>query len=158
SGLDGVEMNRSEQIPRLLDAASGLAGKGQKAQALAKYKEVLAIDPGNHEALAWVEDHLRQKRQYAELRDVLLQAGRSPNATLETKRQQLLEVAGLCESQLRDVETAIQAYKQLCQIDRADVSARDNLRRLLERGARWDDLAAVTEQEAMATSDVEAKI
>jgi hypothetical protein len=154
--VDGA--GRGDQVPRLLEAAVALAAKGQKPQALAKYREVLAIDPASPEALAWVEDYLRQKRQYAELRDVLMQAVRSPSATHETKKQQLLEVAGLCETQLRDIETAILAYKQICQIDRADVGARDNLRRLLERGGRWDDLAATIEQEAMATSDVEAKI
>jgi cellulose synthase operon protein C len=149
---------RGEQVIRTLQEASALAGRGQKPQALAKYKSVLATDPAHPEALAWVEDYLRQKRQYAELRDVLMQAARAPNASSETRKQQLLDVAGLCETQLRDLETAIQAWKQICTIDRTDATAREHLRRLLERGGRWDELAAQLEQEAMSTTDDEAKI
>src|SRR5262249_41413377 len=149
---------RTDQVLRSLADATALVAKGQKPQALHKYKEVLALDPAHPEALAWVEDYLRQKRQYAELRDVLMHAVRAPDASSETRKQQLLEVAGLCETQLRDLETAIQAYKQICSIDRGDSSARDHLRRLLERGGRWDELATVLEQEASAASDVETKI
>jgi tetratricopeptide (TPR) repeat protein len=155
--LGGAEF-RGEQVMRTLQEASALAARGQKPQALAKYKGVLATDPAHPEALAWVEDYLRQKRQYAELRDVLMQAARAPNASSEARKQQLLDVAGLCETQLRDLETAIQAWKQICSIDRADATAREHLRRLLERGGRWDELAALIEQEAMATADDEAKI
>ena len=149
---------RTDQVLRSLAEATALVAKGQKPQALHKYKEVLALDPAHPEALAWVEDYLRQKRQYAELRDVLMHAVRAPDASSETRKQQLLEVAGLCETQLRDLETAIQAYKQICSMDRGDASARDHLRRLLERGGRWDELATVLEQEASAASDVETKI
>jgi cellulose synthase operon protein C len=156
-GGGGAEF-RAEQVMRTLQEASALAARGQKPQALAKYKSVLASDPAHPEALAWVEDYLRQKRQYAELRDVLMQAARAPNASSDTRKQQLLDVAGLCETQLRDLETAIQAWKQICTIDRSDATAREHLRRLLERGGRWDELAAQLEQEAMSTTDDEAKI
>ncbi|HMI87721.1 MAG TPA: hypothetical protein VK550_26725, partial [Polyangiaceae bacterium] len=158
AGGEGGSELRAEQVMRTLQEASALAARGQKPQALAKYKSVLATDPAHPEALAWVEDYLRQKRQYAELRDVLMQAARAPNASSETRKQQLLDVAGLCETQLRDLETAIQAWKQICTIDRADATAREHLRRLLERGGRWDELAAQLEQEAMSTNDAEAKI
>ncbi len=142
----------------LLEEAQQEAAKGRKPQALVKYREVLKIDPANSEALSWVEEHLRQKRMYADLRDVLLAASRAPSVSNDTKKQQLRDVAGLCETQLRDVETAISAYKQICQIDRGDEQAREQLRRLLERAARWDDLATLLEQEAMGAPDVEQKI
>src|SRR5262249_15300281 len=102
--------------------------------------------------------HLRQRRMYGELRDILLNAARVTTASAETRKAQLRDVAGLCETQLRDLETAIQAWKQICQLDRADDQARDQLRRLLERGARWDDLSTLLEQEAMGAPDVEQKI
>src|SRR5262249_49501287 len=102
--------------------------------------------------------HLRQRRMYGELRDVLLNATRVTTVSAETRKAQLRDVAALCETQLRDLETAIQAWKQICQIDRADEQAREQLRRLLERGARWDDLASLLEQEAMGAPDVEQKI
>lgn len=148
----------SGNIQQLLEEAQAESQKNRKPQALVKFREALKIDPANSEALSWVEDHLRQKRMYADLRDVLLAASRVPTVSIETRKAQLRDVAGLCEAQLRDLETAIQAWKQVCQIDRTDEQARDQLRRLLERGARWDDLASVLEQEAMGTPDVEQKI
>ncbi len=145
-------------LQQLLEEAQAESQKGRKPQALIKFREALKLDPANSEALSWVEDHLRQKRMYADLRDVLLAASRVPSVSPETRKAQLRDVAGLCESQLRDLETAIQAWKQVCQIDRGDEQAREQLRRLLEKGARWDDLASLLEQEAMGTPDVEQKI
>ncbi|MEZ4314038.1 MAG: hypothetical protein R3F14_38945 [Polyangiaceae bacterium] len=145
-------------LQALLEEAQQEASKGRKPQALVKYREALKIEPANSEALSWVEEHLRQKRMYADLRDVLLAASRAPSVSNDTRKQQLRDVAGLCESQLRDIETAISAYKQICQIDRGDEQAREQLRRLLERAARWDDLATLLEQEAMGAPDVEQKI
>jgi cellulose synthase operon protein C len=147
-----------EDLRQVLEEAQAEAQKNRRPQALAKFREALTIDPANTEALAWVEEHLRQKRMYTDLRDVLFAAARVPHATPETRKSQLREVAGLCESQLRDIETAIQAWKQVCQIDRTDDQAREQLRRLLERGARWDDLALLLEQEAMSAPEVEQKI
>ncbi|HVY45033.1 MAG TPA: hypothetical protein VHB21_04100, partial [Minicystis sp.] len=153
----GSSPNMAE-LQALLEEAQSESQKGRKPQALAKFREALKIDPANTEALSWVEEHLRQKRMYADLRDVLLAASRVPTLSNETRKQQLRDVAGLCESQLRDLETAIQAWKQVVTIDRGDEQARDQLRRLLERGARWDDLASLLEQEAMGAPDVEQKI
>ncbi|APR76310.1 Adventurous gliding motility protein K [Minicystis rosea] len=142
----------------LLEEAASEAQKGRKPQAYAKYRDALKFDAAHPEALSWVEDYLRQKRMYTDLRDVLLAAARAPSVSADTKKAQLRDVAGICESQLRDIETAIQAWKQVCQIDRADEQAREQLRRLLEKGGRWDDLGMLLEQEAMSTPDVEQKI
>ncbi|MDI3292140.1 hypothetical protein, partial [Polyangium sp. 15x6] len=145
-------------VHALLEEASAEAQKGRKPQAYTKYREALKIDPANSEALSWVEEYLRQKRMFADLRDVLLAASRVPTVSTETRKAQLRDVAGMCESQLRDIDTAIAAWKQLCQIDRGDEQARDQLRRLLERATKWDDLATVLEQDAMSTPDTEQKL
>lgn len=145
-------------VSQLLEEASAEAQKGRKPQALAKYREALKVDPANSEALSWVEDHLRQKRMFADLRDVLLAASRVQTVSPDTRKAQLRDIAGMCESQLRDIETAISAWKQICQIDRGDDQARDQLRRLLERASKWDDLATLLEQDAMSVPDPEQKI
>jgi hypothetical protein len=146
------------EVRALLDQAQAESQKGRKPTALQKFREALKLDPANTEALTWVEEHLRQKRMYADLRDVLLAASRVTSQPIETRKAQLRDVAGLCETQLRDLETAITACKQVCQLDRGDEPAREQLRRLLERGNRWDELATVLEQEAMSAPDVETKI
>lgn len=150
-----------DKLQGVLDAAQMLAGKGRKPEAFAKYKEVLDSDPAHPEALAWAEDYLRSKREYAQLRDVLLASIRASANTpelLDTRKERLREVAGLCEGNLRDVDGAISSWRQLLSLDRKDESARTALMRLLERSQRWDDLANLLEQEATIESDVETKV
>jgi tetratricopeptide (TPR) repeat protein len=150
-----------EKMQGVLDAAQMLAGKGKKPEAFAKYKEVLDSDPAHAEALAWTEDYLRSKRDYGQLRDVLLASIRAtanvPDQA-ESRKERLREVAGLCEGNLRDVDGAIAAWRQLLALDRTDESARTALMRLLEKSQRWDDLANLLEQEATIESDIDTKV
>ena len=150
-----------EKMQGVLDAAQMLAGKGKKPEAFAKYKEVLESDPAHSEALAWTEDYLRSKRDYGQLRDVLLASIRATAQVpdqLESRKERLREVAGLCEGNLRDVDGAIAAWRQLLALDRKDETARTALMRLLEKSQRWDDLANLLEQEATIESDVDTKV
>ena len=83
----------------------------------------------------------------------------SPANRAESRTERLREVAGLCEGNLRDIDGAINAWKQLLAIDRSDDAARaSRSRALLEKTQRWDDLANLLEQEATAESDLEKKI
>src|SRR5262249_61345712 len=83
---------------------------------------------------------------------------RRQTETTQARRERPREVAGLCEGNLRDVEGAVGAWKQLLAIDRTDESARTALTRLLEKTQRWDDLANLLEQEATAESEIDTKI
>jgi tetratricopeptide (TPR) repeat protein len=150
-----------EKLQGVLDAAQMLAGKGKKPEAFAKYKEVLESDPAHPEALGWTEDYLRSKRDYGQLRDVLLASIRATANVpelLETRKERLREVAGLCEGNLRDVDGAIAAWRQLLALDRTDETARTALMRLLEKSQRWDELANLLEQEATIESDIDTKV
>jgi len=119
----------ADRIQGILDAATMLAGKGKKQEAFGKYKEVLDSEPAHPEALAWVEDYLRTKRDYGQLRDVLLASVRAmgsvSDASISGRKERLREVAGLCEGNLRDIDGAINAWKQLLALDRIDEAARD---------------------------------
>jgi len=141
-----------------LDAAQALVQAGKRPDAFKKYREVLETDPAHPEAFAWVEDYLRTKRDYPSLRDVLVNALRATGESTDTRRDRLRELAGLCEGNLRDIDGAINAWRQLLAIDRADEPARQSLTRLLERTQRWDDLASLYEQEANAETDIEKKL
>jgi cellulose synthase operon protein C len=145
-----------EQVAGLLDAASQAASKGNKAGALSKYKEVLVIEPANPEGLAWVKDHYRQKRMYGDLKEVLTNAARYAHG--DERKGIWRDLAGLCEQQLRDMDGAIYAFKQLLALDRSETSAAEALRRLLEKSSRWDELATLLEEEAMSEPDVETKM
>jgi tetratricopeptide (TPR) repeat protein len=147
-----------DRLQGLLNAAQVLANQGARAEALQKYREVLEADPIHPEALSWVEDYLRTKRDYAALRDVLLASVRVSGQSVDERKKRLREVAGLGEGTLRDADGAINAWKQLLALDRGDESARQSLTRLLEKTQRWDDLANLIEQEATVEGDVEKKI
>lgn len=150
-----------EKLQGVLDAAQMLAGKGKKPEAYAKYKEVLDSDPSHPEALSWTEDYLRSKRDYGQLRDVLLASIRTTANVpelLDSRKERLREVAGLCEGNLRDVDGAISAWRQLLSLDRADETARTALMRLLEKSQRWDELANLLEQEATIEQDTDTKV
>ncbi|MEZ4374110.1 MAG: hypothetical protein R3B07_25035 [Polyangiaceae bacterium] len=146
-----------DRVRTLIDEADALARKGRKSEAGAKYREAVALDPGNEEALNFLQTHLRQTRKYAELRDILLAATRSVGATQDAKRNWLREIAGLCETQLRDLDTAIHALQQLVSLDSGE-GPRVQLKRLLERAGRWDDVATLLEQEAEQAPDLEVRI
>jgi urease accessory protein UreF len=148
----------TDKLQILLDAAQAFASSGKSGDAYQKYREVLEGDPKHPEALSWVQDYLRTKRQYAPLRDVLLAALRVPGESADARKERLREIASLCEGNLRDVEGAINAYKQLLAIERGDEAARTSLTRLLEKSHRWDDLANLIEQDAGSETDVEKKI
>lgn len=145
-------------VNRLLEAASAAAAKNDRRGALAKYREVLTTDAQHPEALSYVEDALRASRQYKDLREVLIAAARVGGAPIDSRKMRLREVAGLSESQLKDPEGAIAAYKQLLSLDRSDEVARNAMHRLLEKTQHWDDLAQLLEQEAMQAGDPEERI
>ncbi len=155
SGRGGASLDR---LQGLLHTAQTLAAQGARGEAAKKYREVLESDPAHPEALSWVEDYLRTRRDYAALRDVLLAAVNAAGQPVEERKERLREVAGLCESTLRDADGAISAWRQLQSIDHGDEIARQSLTRLLEKTQRWDDLANLIEQEATVEQDIEKKI
>jgi tetratricopeptide (TPR) repeat protein len=141
-----------------LEAAQALVDEGKRDEALAAYRAILEQEPNQPEALSWVEDHLRTKRDYRALRDVLRSSVRAPGLSQEVRQERLREIAGLSEGNLRDVDGAIDAWKQLLTIDRSDEAARQALTRALEKNQRWDDLSLLLEYEASAQTDLEKKI
>jgi len=148
----------SDQVQGLVDQAQALVRKAKKNEAAAKYREVLGFERSNEDAITFLEPYLRQTRKFQELRDVLLAAARDTNADEERRKGYFREVAGLCETQLRDAETATTALKELLAVDASDDGARSQLKRLLEKAQQWDDLAVVMAQEAEQVVDVEARI
>jgi tetratricopeptide (TPR) repeat protein len=148
----------NESVDDLLERADSLARKSRKNEAIATYRQVLTLDPINADALAYLTDQLPLKRKYGELRDVLMNAAMTPAALFEDRTRWLREAADLCENQLRDLEGAVTAWKHLVEIEPDNHAAYDQLRRLLERAKRWDELASVLAHEASNTEDVEARI
>ncbi len=147
-----------DQLQVLLDQANALSRKARKPEAAEKFLEVLRLSPSNEEAVAFLEGYMKQRRKYAELRDMLRAAAAVADAPFESRRNWLRELAGLSETQLRDPDTAIRAWQDLLELDPDDDGPREQLRRLLERAGRWDDLLELLEREAEQESDVERRV
>lgn len=147
-----------DAVYTLLENAEANDRRGKKSDAARLYRQVLELDPGNAQAIDFLMGHLRQTRKYAELRDILLRAARSDNADEVSRIAWWKEVAGLCESQLRDVDTAIEAWKVLTGLEPDDEVPRTQLKRLYERAHKWDELAVLLDQEAEAQADAEGQI
>lgn len=147
-----------DAVEALLKKASQFATKNRKNEAAGVYRDVLKADATNSEALEFLQNYLRQARKYGDLRDVLLRAARAEDAGHEDRIGWLREVASLCESQIRDLDTAIHAWQQLLELAPGDAQGSEQLRRLLERANRWDDLAILLQQEAEQETDTEVRI
>jgi predicted O-linked N-acetylglucosamine transferase (SPINDLY family) len=146
------------EVATLLEQASALARKARKNDAAQKYRDVLALDISNVDAIGFLEPYLKQLRKFAELRDLLRRAATDDGIDMEQRVLWLREAAGLSETQLRDPNGAVAALEELLALDPESEDARSSLKRLLERANRWDDLARVLEQEAELIADVEARI
>lgn len=148
----------SERIQALLDQASALARRARKPEAAEKYQQVLELDPSNEEAVQFMEGYLRQRRKYAEIRDMFRAGAAVEDAPFDTRKQWYRELAGLCETQLRDVDGAIKAWQDLLALEPSDESPREQLQRLLEKSGRWDELVQLLEQQAEQEEDVERRV
>lgn len=147
-----------ERVQALLDQASALARRARKPEAAEKYTQVLELDPSNEEAVQFMEGYLRQRRKYVEIRDLFRAAAAVEDAPFESRKQWLRELAGLCETQLRDVESAIKAWQDLVSLDPTDDNPREQLQRLLEKSGRWDELVQLLESQAAEEEDIERRV
>ncbi|MEN9580983.1 MAG: hypothetical protein RJA70_3992, partial [Pseudomonadota bacterium] len=153
-----LSVETSIALEDLLSRAAQLAEKHRRNEALLLYLQVLDADPVHPEALDYLQKQLPSKRRYADLRDVLLQAIAAPNAEDADRIVWLGEVATLSETQLRDPDGAIAAWRQVLELDSTRGDAREELKRLLERARQWEELAGVLQTEAELCGDLEARI
>ncbi len=125
--------------------------------AAALCRQILEIDPTDPEAFNLLESHYRKRRDYGSLRDLLLASTRMPGLAVDSRKMRLKEVATLSETKLRDSDAATSAWRGVVTLDPADREATASLKRLLKKGQHWDELAAVLEREALATTALDDK-
>ena len=148
----------TERVQALLDQANALARRARKPEAAEKYQQVLELDPANEEAVQFMEGFFRQRRKYNELRGLFRAAAAVADGPFDARKQWLRELAGLCETQLRDTDGAIQAWQDLLTLDPSDEGTGEQLQRLFERAGRWDELVVLLEQQAALEEDIERRV
>jgi hypothetical protein len=152
-----IAANVTGPVRELLTAAAQLIHKNRRNEAAQKYKEALAIEPAQPVAIEYLQTFLRRTRRFNELRGHLAAAAGVEGVTYQQRASWLREVASLSESQLQDLDGALAAWRQLAELGAGDESA-SQLRRLLERAGRWDEVAELLRNQADQQSDLEARI
>ncbi|MBX3251599.1 MAG: hypothetical protein KF901_30750 [Myxococcales bacterium] len=153
--VDGLPAEQS--APRLRELVGLLRAANATDEALARARQLLALEPDDDHTLSFVEETLRAREEHRELRDLLLEATRLPGAAPEVTRRRLREVAMLDEDHLGDAEGALAAWRAILSLDPSDDGAREHLSELLERLERWDELVALLERESVGIVDPAAK-
>jgi hypothetical protein len=152
-----IAANVTGPVRELLTAAAHLIQKNRRNEAAQKYKEALAIEPAQPAAIEYLQTFLRRTRRFNELRGLLAAAADVEGVTYQQRASWLREVASLSESQLQDLDGALDAWRKLAELGASDESA-SQLRRLLERAGRWHEVAELLRTQADQQSDLEARI
>lgn len=147
----------SAPVRELLATAAELIQENRRNEAAQKYKEALALEPAQPVAVEYLQTFLRRTRRFNELRSLLLAAADVEAVTYQQRASWLREVASLSEGQLQDLDGALAAWRRLADLDSSD-EAGSQLRRLLERAGRWNDVADLLRTQADQQSDLEAQI
>lgn len=115
-------------------------------QALANYKRALDVDLLHLPALEALERIYADRDQPAELAEILVRKAKAltdPELIASTK----LRTGGLYETALHQTERAGQVYREVLEIDAANLLAMRGLERVYTATAQWPDLVKVLEMQ-----------
>ncbi len=152
-----VDMCRAEAqvLPTREAAAALLVRVGEilgtrldrPGEAVAAWREALALAPGHAGALQALARHHRTRGEHAALVEVL--AADAAARPLPADRATLLhEAAGIAEERLRDLPGAVGLYQRILNADPGFAPAHHALQRLLAAQGQWQDLVAACQLEA----------
>lgn len=126
---------------------------GQPELAIDTYREILDTDPNDRSALTALEHLLTDQERWLDLQEVLVR--RLDNAEDDQERIViLLKQAKLAESQFQSIDDAVDALRQILDIDSTHEEAQSGMERLLAEAERWEDLVDVLERRAQIASDL----
>jgi tetratricopeptide (TPR) repeat protein len=147
-------LDAERQMRELRRALRNAIAAGLHDEVVERCKEIREIDASDGEAFLLLETHYRKQADYPRLCELL----RSPHVSGTTEDehlQRLREVATLTEEKRGDTAEAIAAWHNVLELEPADAAAIAQLKRLLERTARWDDLVTVIERELQTSPDLD---
>ena len=119
---------------------------GEVEQGLGFYKRALDVDQYHLPALDALERIYSDRDQSNDLVDILTRKGKAltePEQIASVK----LRTAGLYETSLRQIEKAGQVYREVLEVDAANLLAMRGLERVYTSTQQWPDLVAVLEQQ-----------
>ena len=147
-----------DRIPLLLELGQLYAERlHDRAAALGRYGELLAMVPNQPVALSFCRAHDEASGNYRSVAVMLCraaEAGDDPLARAEIHR----EIAQIAEHQLSDEEFAITHWRQVVELCPSDSAPRAELKRLLAQVGRWSDLERVLLSEVSRSLRPEEKV
>ena len=108
-------------------------------RAAAAYLRLLDLDPGQMEAIEALEQIYTRSGDNERLVEILLKRAEA-EMDADERKSLLNRAAGLYEEVLEQPEEAINAYRQILEVDERDIGALDALDRLYMSQERWGDL------------------
>lgn len=131
----------SERVAQIYDVVLG-----RPADAEPFHRRVLAGDPLNEPSFLALKELFTNAERWDDLQ-VLYRNRIADTVDAEAKLDLLLQVCFLFEELIDDSALAINAYRDVLELEPTHVASRRALERLYERTQRWRDLAALLEQE-----------
>ncbi len=151
------ETDAGQRVVDLKELAALYGQQGNRTAMLEALREVLALDPADLEALALVEDDLRARGAWNDLREALAEAVRAEHCPPDQRLPRLREIAQVSLQYLDDPQAAIDAYTEVVDSSPGDADALAGLDLVLSRMQRWEPLAEVLLQRAEAEADPQAR-
>jgi tetratricopeptide (TPR) repeat protein len=146
-----------QRLQDMKDLAALQGAQGDRAAMIATMRAVLAESPADTDALTLVEDDLKARGAYVELRDLLLAAVGAPGCPPDVRIPKLRELGRVNAAQLNDVDAAIEAWREVVETIPTDVDAMRALGELLERNGQWEALADVLAQCADLVAELDER-
>ena len=148
--LDGL-LTSDEQAANRRRLGAAHAAAGRIDDAIAAYRSALEADPTDVAALEALANHLEGESRLEELAQTRRQLAELLPA--ERRVECLDELAHLLSERLGDVGGAIEALRRLAAEENAPADVHARLEAYLERGARYEELAAHLAERAAALGE-----
>lgn len=126
---------------------------GDPAKAEKLYRDVLEKEPEHAEALAELEELLRELGRYEDILPIMEKRAETI-FDLDQKKQQFKKMAYVAQFELGDAEKAMQAFRGILDLDESDISALDALITLTEDTEDYSSLVELLETRAMHTTEI----
>lgn len=104
------------------------------------FRRLLEVDPAHSEAIAFLDERYRERKDWRALYDVLA-ASVEPTLDPKLRLERTREMVAIASERLRSIDLVIDAWERLFRLGDAQEEAEAQLSRIYRTERRWDGLA-----------------